>query len=82
MTCWREKYDRLYIVGEDELRIWLAVEDEMELNFRMRCHHTTQAFISHPAYAFQLILKQQSCVNSYLQNSNFISTKITIYLKL
>ena len=82
MTRWRKEYDRFHIIGEYELWIRLSVEDEMELHFRMRQHHTTQTFISHPTDAFQLVLKQQSCIYSYFQNSNFIFTKITIYLNL
>ena len=64
VSCLREKRHRFHVVGKEEHRVGLAVEEEVKLHFGVTLHHTAKGLIGHPADAFQLAFQQQPCVDS------------------
>lgn len=70
MTRLREKHDRLHVVGKNELRVGLSVEEKIKFDFRMRFYETAQRLIRDPSYPFELVTQQQTCVYGYLHEKN------------
>ena len=59
------------VVGEDELRVGLAVEEEVKLVVGMCFHDTAEAFAGDPTDAFELVFQQQTSIYSYFHADSF-----------
>ncbi len=51
------------IVGEKKFRVVLAIEEKVEVMFRMLGRNPLQRFIGKPTDTFQTVTDQQPCVD-------------------
>ena len=72
MSCLREKDDRLDVFGENKLRVGFAVEEEVKLVVGMCFDDAAEAFVGHPADAFELVFQQQTSIYSYFHAYTFL----------